>query len=88
MIVDGPDVDIKETHVTPLPGTHTPPEPTHRPTQKPGGPFKCLSNGAFVDPKDQTIFHDCIADGKGGYRDVVQHCPPGTSFKEDLGVCT
>lgn len=87
--VDGPDVDIPETHVTPLP-TQTPGtgKPTQRPTQRPDGPFQCWTTGYFADNKDQTIFHDCISDGNGGLRDLVNHCPPGTTFKEEIRVCT
>lgn len=76
------------------------PEPTQPPTQPPTEPptqpdvttsesnsFECKEEGYFADPNDNTIYHQCVSDGRGGYNDYVFNCPQGTEFDDSIDNC-
>ena len=57
------------------------------PTPGPDGAFKCSASGFHADPRDRTIFHECVNNGGGKFQDIVYHCGPGTVFDDVHHIC-
>ena len=95
--ITGPDPVIHEVHVTKDPHQTTPDPSVHRTTRAAVdhgttkrtvlGDFKCVGAGYFADPKDRTIFHQCIDIGNGKHKDFVIHCPTGLVYDDQAHIC-